>query len=372
MIEENKNNSEENVWLSRAILKSLQLVIVLVVLGALLIAMAFVEAKTGALANFFNKKEEIVLADTTQNKAAKKEEKPDHWVAPDLATIPAGEQGEMIKYGRELIAHTAKYLGPRGSVMQVSNGMNCQNCHLDAGTKNMGNNYGAVAATYPKIRARSGAMESMEKRINDCVERSLNGKALAEDSKEMKAIVAYMKWLGTDVPKGKAPKGSGIFDLPYLDRPIDPEKGKVLYEQKCASCHQKDGKGTLNMEGTEYTFPPLWGEHSYNSGAGLYRMSRFAGYIKYNMPLGVTYPDSQLTDEEAWDIAAYVNTMNRPSKDLSKDWPDISKKPIDHPFGPFADGFDEKQHKYGPFAPIKKKREEMKKGKEDKAPTSKK
>jgi thiosulfate dehydrogenase len=47
-----------------------------------------------------------------------------------------------------------------------------------------------------------------------------------------------------------------------------------------------------------------------------------------------------------------VNSKPRPSKDLSKDWPNISKKPIDHPFGPYADGFTEVQHKYGPFKPI--------------------
>jgi thiosulfate dehydrogenase len=39
--------------------------------------------------------------------------------------------------------------------------------------------------------------------------------------------------------------------------------------------------------------------------------------------------------------------------DLSKDWPNISKKPIDHPFGPYTDSFSEQQHKFGPFGPVK-------------------
>ena len=59
-----------------------------------------------------------------------------------------------------------------------------------------------------------------------------------------------------------------------------------------------------------------------------------------------------LSDEESWDVAAFVNSRPRPSKDLSKDWPNIAKKPIDHPFGPYADGFSETQHKFGPFKPI--------------------
>jgi thiosulfate dehydrogenase len=44
--------------------------------------------------------------------------------------------------------------------------------------------------------------------------------------------------------------------------------------------------------------------------------------------------------------------MPRPHKDQSSDWPDISTKPIDFPFGPYADAFREKQHKYGPYQPI--------------------
>jgi thiosulfate dehydrogenase len=231
--------------------------------------------------------------------------------------------------------------------------MNCQNCHLNAGTQPWGNNYFAVQSTYPKFRARSGAIEDQVKRVNDCFERSLNGQALPAESKEMRAILAYIKWLGTDVKKGKSPKGSGIFKLKGLKRAIDPSKGAEVYAAKCQSCHQADGGGVLAENGKSYTYPPLWGPHSYNHGAGLYRMSNFAGYVKYNMPLGANYEKPQLTDEEAWDLAAYVNSMPRPSKDLSKDWPDIAGKPFDHPFGPFADPFTEEQHKYGPYKPIK-------------------
>ena len=72
------------------------------------------------------------------------------------------------------------------------------------------------------------------------------------------------------------------------------------------------------------------------------------------MPNGATYDNPQLSNEEAWNIAAYVAIQPRPTKDFSQDWPDISKKPVDHPFGPFSDKFTEKQHKFGPFEPIKK------------------
>jgi len=286
---------------------------------------------------------------------------PDLWKAPDESTIPEGEEGEAIHYGRELIAHTSEYLGPNGRILNISNGMNCQNCHLEAGTKPFGNNYSAVAATYPKFRARSGSEETIEKRVNDCFERSLNGQALDAESREMKAMVAYINWVGKDVQKGESPKGAGLLELAYMDRPASAVNGKVVYEEKCTICHGSGGEGIINEAGTAWIYPPLWGTKSYNHGAGLFRLSRFAGYIKANMPLGATYSEPQLSDEEAWDIAAYVNSLPRPKKDLSEDWPDVSKKPVDHPFGPFTDGFSEEQHKYGPFRPILDKQKELSK-----------
>jgi thiosulfate dehydrogenase len=274
------------------------------------------------------------------------------WVAPDLETIKGSALESQILYGKELIANTAKYLGPQGSVKAISNGMNCQNCHLDAGTKIFGNNYGSVASTYPKFRARSGSSENIYKRVNDCFERSLNGQPLDSMSQEMQAIKMYLLFLGSNVEKGTVVKGSGLKELPFLDRAADPAKGKAIYLAKCASCHMQNGEGVKAGDGLVYTYPPLWGKHSYNDAAGLYRVSNFAKYVKYNMPLGATYESPQLTDEEAWDLAAYVNSQPRPHKETPGDWPDISKKPIDHPFGPYSDAFDANQHKYGPFAPI--------------------
>ncbi|MBP6511109.1 MAG: c-type cytochrome [Bacteroidia bacterium] len=272
------------------------------------------------------------------------------WIAPDIDEV----KDDQILYGRELIIHTSRFFGPNGKLEKVTNGMNCQNCHLEAGTKVFGNNYALVASTYPKFRARSGSIESIEKRVRDCFERSLNGKAPVDSSKEMQAMVAYIKWVGSEVTQEKKPDGTGIFELPVLDRAADPEKGKLVFSAKCVSCHGANGEGVPNSDLTEYTYPPLFGKHSYNSGAGLYRLSRLAGYVKMNMPQGVSYVSPQLTDEEAWDVAAFINTQSRPDMNIQKDWPDISKKPFDHPFGPYADAFSEQQHKLGPFGPIKK------------------
>ena len=283
------------------------------------------------------------------------------WVGWNKYHIP--EEDTLARYGHELISNTSYYLGPKGTVAQITNGMNCQNCHLNGGTVPWGNNYGAVASMYPQFRARSGGLETIVKRISDCMERSLNAdKAVDSTSKEMKAIIAYMNWVGQEVPKKIKPKGSGIMDVPYLDRAADPQKGLLVYVSKCQRCHGAAGQGQKRMDETGYEYPPLWGEHSYNTAAGLFRLSRFAGYVKNNMPFGeVEYHNPQLSNEEAWDVAAFVNSQPRPSKFFKEDWPDISKKPVDHPFGPFADGFSEEQHKYGPFKPILEARKKQSK-----------
>lgn len=282
------------------------------------------------------------------------------WIPPSLYADEklVGKERETVLYGEDIIANTSKYFGPHGSVAQISNGMNCQNCHLNGGRKNWGNNYSAVFSTYPKLRERSGAIESIYKRVSDCFERSLNGTKIDSTSKEYQAIYAYIKWLGQDVKKNQKPVGSGIEKIPFMDRAANPVKGKEVYTTQCQSCHGANGEGQLSLNEISYEYPPLWGEHSYNTGAGLYRISSFAGYVKNNMPFNLTsHDDPKLTTEEAWDLAAYVNSQPRPKKDLSKDWPDISKKPFDHPFGPYTDGFSETQHKYGPYKPIIAKRE---------------
>lgn len=276
------------------------------------------------------------------------------WQAPDVDLLPACPEADQIRYGKELIAGTSKYLGPKGSVAKISNGMDCQHCHIDAGTRPYGNSFGAVASTYPKYRDRSGRIETVEYRINECMERSLNGKKLDSSGKEMKAMAAYINWLGKDVAKGVKPPGTGVPEVPFLIRASDTGKGKIIFISKCQRCHGANGAGQMKPDSTGYVYPPLWGPQSYNVSAGLYRLSRFAGFVKYNMPFTAMPSQPQLTDEEAWDVAAYVNSRQRPERYFSYDWMKINTKPVDYPFGPFADSFTALQHKYGPFNEMKK------------------
>ncbi len=275
------------------------------------------------------------------------------WNAPDFKSMLDEKNYPEIQYGFDLISHTSDYLGPQGTIKNISNGMNCQNCHLSGASLPFGNNYSAVAATYPKFRARSGTAETICKRVNDCFQRSLNGQALDSTSKEMNAIKAYITWLGSNVPKGKVPKGSGLLKLKFLNRAANTDSGKIVFVSKCQSCHGTDGQGLPMPEGNGRKYPPLWGEHSFNEAAGLFRLSSMAGYVKANMPFGTNYQSPQLSDTEAWDVAAFITVQPRPKHlFLKTDWPKIETKPFDHPFGPYKDSFPEIQHKFGPFQPI--------------------
>jgi thiosulfate dehydrogenase len=272
-------------------------------------------------------------------------------LTPDTNAIPADHYGDLVRYGKDLISNTSYFLGPKGIISQSSNGLNCQSCHIDAGLKPYGNSFAAVASSYPQVRGRSGKLESIEFRINECMERSLHGESLHPESEEMKAMKAYLEWVGKDVPKGVRPEGSGIVEIPLLDRAANPEKGKHIYLAKCQRCHGENGQGVLRDN--LYLYPPLWGENSFNVSAGLYRLTRMASFIKYNMPFDSAALGYKLPDEDVWDVGAYIISQPRPQKTFSYDWPDISKKPFDHPFGPYTDDFSEQQHKYGPFKPIK-------------------
>ena len=273
-------------------------------------------------------------------------------LVPDIYELSNSQADEQIRYGKDLIDNTSKYFGPHGSIAAISNGLNCQNCHRESGTKLYTNNFLKVASAYPKFRERSGRFESVEWRVNECMQRSLNGDLIDSLSKEMKAMVAYIKWTGKNVQKNVKAEGAENKELTFLERAADPEKGANIFVSKCRSCHGANGEG-LVISGS-YINPPLWGEHSYAVSAGMYRITKLASFIKNNMPSGATYKSPQLNDEEAWDVAAYINSQPHPKKIFATDWPVLKTKPVDYPFGPYADRFSEKQHKYGPFNPIKK------------------
>jgi thiosulfate dehydrogenase len=192
------------------------------------------------------------------------------------------------------------------------------------------------------------------------MERSMNGRALALESREMKAFIAYMKWLSTGIPDGARIVGAGTLSVREPGRAADLGHGAEVYGRVCAACHGEDGQGHRDAQGGGYQFPPLWGPDSYNNGAGMARFLNAAAFVKHNMPLGTTFDATVLSDEEAYDVAGYINSQPRPQKaSLERNFPNRLQKPVDAPYGPYIDGFSEQQHKFGPYEPIRAKLKEL-------------
>lgn len=281
---------------------------------------------------------------------------PEAWKYPDMSSVPQGPLGDSIKYGKELISKTYKYIGPLTSdttKRYSGNNLACSNCHLDAGTRPNSLGFVGVYLLYPQYSSRVDTIISIKQRINECMERSMNGKALPLNGNEMNSIVAYYQWISKDVMPKIASEYSGLPKIAYLTRAADHNKGSLVYRDKCMTCHADNGAGVYNDGKAENGFdiPALWGNDCFNNGAGMYRLSTSAAFIKSKMP----YHNATLSDEEAWDVAAYVVSMPHPVKpNLDKDFPNLNEKPFDCPYPPYNDTFSVARHKYGPFEGLMK------------------
>jgi thiosulfate dehydrogenase len=231
---------------------------------------------------------------------------------PSTSSIPAGPLGDAIRYGQRIVTDTQATVKPF-----VGNALNCSNCHLGAGRTAQAAPFVGLTGLFPEYRARRGAVESLEDRINDCFLRSMNGRPLPSGSVEMTAVLAYIAWLSSGVPVGTEVQGRGFRNI-EAPAPADPVRGKALYAARCASCHGGSGEGIKSGPNT-YAFPPLWGAQSFNVGAGMARVSIAAAFVQAKMPLGNA---GTLTDQEAVDIAAYFSAQPRPDfAAKKKDWP---------------------------------------------------
>ncbi|WP_243405085.1 c-type cytochrome [Pelagivirga sediminicola] len=242
---------------------------------------------------------------------------------PRIAALLDEPNADQLVMGMRLNAQTRDLLPDN-----VGNDMNCASCHLNAGTVAEGSPYTGVIAFFPAPQARAGREVTMEDRINGCFRRSMNGTALDETSEEMKAMVAYFDWMRNEHVAGDDVPGRGIGSVDTSLTP-DPERGKEIYARQCAVCHGDDGEGIRDAAG-QVIYPALWGDRSFNIGAGMARTYKAATFVKQNMPVALhdNFPLGQggLSDQDAVDVAEYFTHMPRPDfPDKVHDWPDGNK-----------------------------------------------
>ena len=285
------------------------------------------------------------------------------WTPPDIATVADDPFGSLVKYGYALFTDTANQIGPTVSDPArrfAGNNLACQNCHLKGGSQAYAMPLTGVWGQFPQYRAREGVVDTLEERINGCMERSMNGRPLPLESREMTAFSSYIRWLSNGIPDGARLVGAGTLRAKEPDRAADLTHGAEVFSQTCAACHGDDGLGQRAPTGAGYRFPPLWGPDSFNNGAGMSRLLTVAAYAMHNMPLGTAYSSPVLTDAEAYDVAGFIVGQKRPEKArLDKDFPIRLQKPLDTPYGPYEDGFSLEQHKFGPFGAIQAKVQEL-------------
>ncbi|MBV7586808.1 c-type cytochrome [Pseudomonas sp. PDM33] len=267
-----------------------------------------------------------------------------HYFKPrDLSKIPDGAFGDKIRRGYQLFVNTQQLKG-----RYVGNQLNCTNCHLDAGTKAYAAPMWAAYLAYPAFRKKDNRVNNFAERIQGCFNYSMNGKAPELGSPELVAMSAYSYWLlmgglldmygmqdkpvpelsdaelqrgGRDeafvLPGPLADRvkmkgrenmpGRAFAALPAPPLAYSPERGLQVYTEHCAICHGQQGEGRRMADVP--VIPALWGSDSYNWGAGMHRVNTAATFIYENMPLGKSV---QLNVQQAWDVAAYMNSRERP------------------------------------------------------------
>jgi thiosulfate dehydrogenase len=281
---------------------------------------------------------------------------------PDIAALPDDAQGRAIRHGRALVEHTTALIGPDAkdpAMRYAGSGLECSNCHLDAGTARFGLPLVGIWRQYPTFGARVNRTVTIDDRINDCMLRSVNGRELPAGSPELQAIAAYIRFLSSDWAGPSAPTGRGAPRLTLPAQSADPTHGKAVYTQFCAACHQADGAGVrLTPEDAaarqqRYLFPPLWGPDSFNDGAGMARVITAAWFVHANMPRGITFEYPLISAHDAYDVAGYIAEQKRPHfAGLDRDYPDLWLKPADSPHPPLLGPFSARQRLLGPWPPI--------------------
>jgi len=256
---------------------------------------------------------------------------------PEHDRLPADPaQAEDIRRGYLLFLDTRKHAP--GS---VAGGLSCGNCHLNAGQKEGALPLVGIAAVFPEYNRRCGRRFSLEDRVVGCFLRSMNATGLRADAAEdhenraphpdaaapeVRALAAYLRWLseGVTAEETRAWRGWHIPQerLIPVGR-LDARRGRRLYREKCTNCHGADGQG-VDVGGIKPG--PLWGPRSWNDGAGAARVYTLASYLRYAMPYNT--PGS-LTDEEAQQLAAYIDAKPRPAFPGKRFDYQVEKRPAD-------------------------------------------
>ncbi|AXC49547.1 cytochrome C [Paracoccus suum] len=228
---------------------------------------------------------------------------------PSEDELPEGPFGEAVKRGRDIFMNTSTNAGE-----YVGNGLSCSNCHLDGGRQPMAAPMWAAWTRYPMYRKKNNQINTMEDRVMGCFSYSMNaqhsvsGGPPPHGSDIYRDLDSYFYWLATGAPTNVPMEGNGFGKVAKTEAGYSSDRGAQVFSANCAVCHGEDGQGQTDANG-RIVFPPLWGPNSYNWGAGMAKIDTAAAFVQHNMPLS---QPGKLSDQEAWDVAAYIDSHERP------------------------------------------------------------
>ena len=218
------------------------------------------------------------------------------WHRPSIEAISDPKRRDSVHRG-ELLFDETPLAGAKYTHAKIA----CSSCHAEGGIQPFASPMVGTPMLFPMYSQRAGHKITLKDRIEECFVRSENGTPLDYNSPDMTAIVDYIVWLSERQPDSQPYVRRGLVNLPDL-KP-DPVHGAEIYSAQCAGCHGDNG------EGNPYLFPPLWGEGSFNDGAGMYSIRKMAAFVQHNMPqnrMGI------LTPQEAYDVSAFIHNQPRP------------------------------------------------------------
>ncbi len=222
---------------------------------------------------------------------------------PPEGAIPDNDFGKMVHLGEEVFYNTQIY-----AEQYIGNNLQCSNCHLDRGRLAGSAPLWAAYVAYPAYRSKNKHVNTYTERLQECFRYSMNGKPPPDGSDVLVALEAYSYFLARGAPVGVDMPGRGFPRLDQPAHPFDYAQGEKVYAENCALCHGANGQGQSSVAGKP-VFPPVWGAHSYNWGAGMADIGNAAAFVEANMPLS---QGNKLSNQAAWDVATFIDSHERP------------------------------------------------------------
>lgn len=251
----------------------------------------------------------------------------------DIDTAPPG-----VFLGYLYMHHTSETLGPHGNTSYPDTGepyvttvTACSSCHFTGGHVPFGSPVYQSPSKYQPDPVTGlgpyftplGYHRDLEDSIIDCFRNCMNAERSPEkDDPVMVALVDYIHWVSDGIidPAVKEDwkllppeAGPGLPTIAGVSSMrADPVRGASLYASSCADCHDEDGPGAGEYKiGEERPrIPALWGiQDGYSRGAAFYRTPVLGAYVQKHMP----YDEPEtLSNQDALDIAAYINAPDKP------------------------------------------------------------